>query len=120
MTSKKLTEKPLKRRRFMKTAVGLTLAPIAIGLWGCGGSNSTSTSSTASNSSSSNNDTDSNAEPEEDFDGWASGGTSFQTIVYLTLLLYAVWLSQVLKRKARAIFKVTILTTSHMSKQVCR
>tara|TARA_Y100001960_G_scaffold66830_1_gene70561 strand:- start:2 stop:235 length:234 start_codon:yes stop_codon:yes gene_type:complete len=43
MTSKKLTEKPLKRRRFMKTAVGLTLAPIAIGLWGCGGSNSTST-----------------------------------------------------------------------------
>jgi hypothetical protein len=29
MTSKKLTEEPLKRRRFMKTAVGLTLAPIS-------------------------------------------------------------------------------------------
>ena len=79
MTSNKLTEEPLKRRRFMKTAVGLTLAPIAIGLWGCGGSNSASDSSTTSNSSSSNNDTDSNAEPEEDFDGWASGGTSAMT-----------------------------------------
>ncbi len=79
MTSKKLTEKPLKRRRFMKTAVGLTLAPIAIGLWGCGGSNSASDSSTTSNSSSSNNNTDSNAEPEEDFDGWPSGGTSAMT-----------------------------------------
>ncbi|MCP3702076.1 MAG: intradiol ring-cleavage dioxygenase, partial [Alteromonas sp.] len=79
MTSKKLTEEPLKRRRFMKTAVGLTLAPIAIGLWGCGGSNSASDSSTTSNSSSSNNDTDSSAEPEEDFDGWASGGTSAMT-----------------------------------------
>ena len=79
MTSNKLTEKPLKRRRFMKTAVGLTLAPIAIGLWGCGGSNSASDSSTTSNSSSSNNNTDSNAEPEEDFDGWASGGTSAMT-----------------------------------------
>ena len=94
---KKINGKPLKRRHFMKTAVGLTLAPIAIGLWGCGGSNSTSTSSTASNSSSSNNDTDSNAEPEEDFDGWArvtSAMTSdFPDDIYLTLLLYAVALT---------------------------
>ena len=28
MTSKKLTEEPLKRRRFMKTAVGLCILPL--------------------------------------------------------------------------------------------
>ena len=74
MTLERDNKTTLKRRRFIKTAAGLTLAPIAIGLWGCGSSDSNSTTSDTNGSTGSDDSTDNGSDTSTD--GWASGGTA--------------------------------------------
>lgn len=71
MTLERDNKTTLKRRRFIKTAAGLTLAPIAIGLWGCGSSDSNSTTSDTNGSTGSDDSTDNGSDTSTD--GWASG-----------------------------------------------